>query len=100
MKQKKLLDQMRDILRIKHYSLRTERSYIAWAKRYILFHGKRHPMDMGEKEISQFLTHLACQRNVAASTQNQALNAMVFLYRQVLKMPLDEGMRASAGQGH
>jgi integron integrase len=88
------LDQMRDILRIKHYSLRTERSYIAWAKRYILFHGKRHPMDMGEKEISQFLTHLACQRNVAASTQNQALNAMVFLYRQVLKMPLDEEIRA------
>jgi integron integrase len=94
MKQKKLLEQMRDILRIKHYSIRTERSYISWAKRFILFHGKKHPREMGENEIAQFLTYLACERNVAASTQNQALNAIVFLYRQVLKMPLDEKIQA------
>ena len=94
MKEKKLLDQMRDLLRTKHYSIRTERSYIGWAKRFILFHGKRHPSEMGEKEIAQFLTYLACQRKVAASTQNQALNALVFLYCQVLRMPLDEEIQA------
>ena len=81
----KLLDQLRDVLRVKHYSLRTEKSYINWNKRFILFHDKRHPAEMGAVEIKAFLTHLAVKRNVAASTQNQALNAIVFLYTQVLQ---------------
>jgi integron integrase len=80
----KLLGEMRDIIRRKHYSIRTEQAYLDWAKRYILFHGKRHPREMGEAEIVSFLNHLAVARNVAASTQNQALNALVFLYKQVL----------------
>jgi hypothetical protein len=75
----KLLGEMRDIIRRKHYSIRTEQAYLDWAKRYILFHGKRHPREMGEVEIAAFLSHLAVVRNVAASTQNQALNALVFL---------------------
>jgi integron integrase len=81
---KKLLDRMREILRVKHYSIRTEQTYINWAKRYILFHDKRHPKDMGSQEIAAFLTHLAVNRNVAASTQNQALCALLFLYNEVL----------------
>lgn len=81
---KKLLDRMRDILRVKHYSIRTEQTYVNWAKRYILFHDKRHPKDMGSQEIAAFLTHLAVDRNVAASTQNQALCALLFLYNEVL----------------
>lgn len=80
----KLLDQLRDAVRVRHYSIRTEESYMDWVKRYILFHGKRHPKDMGKQEIGEFLTHLAVERNVAASTQNQALNALIFLYREVL----------------
>jgi len=80
----KLLGELRGIIRCKHYSIRTEQAYLEWAKRYILFHGKRHPREMGETEIAAFLTHLAVARNVAASTQNQALNALVFLYKQVL----------------
>jgi len=75
-------------MRKKHYSIHTENAYVDWTKRFILFHGKRHPQEMGEAEISQFLTHLAVDRNVAASTQNQALNALVFLYKQVLKKEL------------
>ncbi len=78
-----LLGEMRDLLRRKHYSIRTEQAYLDWAKRYILFHGKRHPKEMGGAEIGAFLTHLAVQRKVAASTQNQALNALVFIYKQV-----------------
>jgi integron integrase len=81
---KKLLDRMRDILRVKHYSIRTEQTYVNWAKRYILFHDKRHPKDMGSQEIAAFLTHLAVNRNVSASTQNQALCALLFLYNEVL----------------
>jgi integron integrase len=81
---KKLLDRMREVLRLKHYSIRTEHTYVNWAKRYILFHDKRHPQDMGAPEIAAFLTHLAVQRNVAASTQNQALCALLFLYDEVL----------------
>ncbi|MCI0695943.1 phage integrase N-terminal SAM-like domain-containing protein [candidate division KSB1 bacterium] len=81
----KLLDQVRNVLRTKHYSMRTEESYIDWIRRYILFHNKRHPAEMGEKEISEFLTHLAVEEHVAASTQNQALSAILFLYRHVLK---------------
>jgi site-specific recombinase XerD len=84
MPQKKLLDRVRDAIRLKHYSIRTEQAYVAWITRFILFHDKRHPRDMGEPEIEAFLTHLAVERQVAASTQNQALNALVFLYKQVL----------------
>jgi hypothetical protein len=74
---KKLLDQVRDVLRLKHYSLRTEDSYVDWIKRYILFHHKRHPKDMGVKEIEAFLTYLAVDSQVAASTQNQAFSALM-----------------------
>jgi site-specific recombinase XerD len=86
---KKLLDQVRDAIRLKHYSIRTEESYVTWIKRYILFHNKRHPNAMGSAEIEAFLTHLAVDQQVAASTQNQALSALLFLYRDVLKTPLD-----------
>jgi integron integrase len=85
----KLLDQVRDAIRLKHYSIRTEQAYVDWIKRYILFHHKRHPKDMGSAEIEAFLTHLAVEQNVAASTQNQALSALLFLYRHVLKKDLE-----------
>jgi integron integrase len=81
----KLLDQVRDVMRLKHYSLRTEQAYVNWIKRYILFHRKRHPSSMGEDEIRVFLTHLAVEDNIAASTQTVALSAILFLYRDVLK---------------
>ena len=84
-KPKKLLEQTRDVLRLKHYSLRTERSYCDWIKRFIHFHQLRHPKEMGASDISTFLTHLARIGNVSASTQNQALSALLFLYQQVLK---------------
>jgi len=84
----KLLDQMRDRIRLKHYSMRTESAYVDWARRYILFHGKRHPKDMGKKEVEQFLIWLAVERNVSASTQNQAKSALLFLYREVLEVNL------------
>jgi integron integrase len=83
--QPKLLDRVRAAIRMKHYSIRTEDSYVQWIRRFILFHGKRHPMEMGEMEISQFLSHLAVEGKVAASTQNQALSALLFLYRTVLE---------------
>ena len=86
---RKLLDQVRDVLRLKHYSIRTEQAYVDWIKRFILFHGKRHPSDMGRAEVEAFLTHLAVDQNVAASTQNQALCALEFLYREVLHQELD-----------
>jgi integron integrase len=86
----KLLDQVSGILRAKHYSLKTEQSYLNWIKRFILFHGKRHPKDMGEEQINQFLTHLAVKENVAASTQNQALCAIVFLYKKVLNRDIKD----------
>jgi integron integrase len=86
---KKLLDRVRDAIRIKHYSIRTEETYVNWIRRFILFHGKRHPRDMGAPEIEAFLTHLAVERRVAASTQNQALSALLFLYREVLRQDLD-----------
>jgi integron integrase len=81
----KLLDLVRATLRTAHYSIRTEHNYINWIKRYIFFHNKRHPDTMAAKEIGDFLTHLAMKRNVTAGTQNQALNAIVFLYKKVLK---------------
>jgi len=80
----KLLDQVRAVIRRKHYSIRTEEAYVDWIKRYIFFHDKRHPQEMGERELEQFLNDLAVQKKVAASTQNQALSALVFLYREVL----------------
>jgi integron integrase len=86
---KKLLDQARDAIRVKHYSIRTEEAYMDWIKRFILFHGKRHPNEMGAAEVEAFLTHLAVDGNVAASTQNQALSALLFLYREVLRKELD-----------
>jgi integron integrase len=86
---KKLLDQMRDALRLKHYSYRTEQTYLDWVKRYILFHDKRHPETMGEPEIAGFLTHLAVQGRVMASTQSQALSALLFLYRDVLQKDIE-----------
>ena len=73
----KLLDQVRDIIRRRYYSIRTEQAYVDWIKRFILYHDKRHPRDMGEQEVTKFLTHLARDRNVAASTQNQALSALL-----------------------
>ena len=80
----RLLDQLRTAIRYRHYSVRTEQCYCQWAKRYIRFHNLRHPAEMGRDEIVQFLSHLAIDRKVAASTQNQALNALLFLYRQVI----------------
>ena len=85
---RKLLDQVRDLIRLKHYSIRTEEAYVNWIKRYIHFHNVRHPAEMGEPEVQAFLTHLAVEGNVAASTQNQALHALLFLYREVLKKDL------------
>lgn len=84
----KLLDRVREQLRLKHYSYRTEGTYIHWIKRYILFHQKRHPGEMGDEEIRAFLIHLAEKEQVAASTQNQAFSALLFLYRHVLNKDL------------
>jgi len=93
---KKLLDQMRDTIRLKHYSYRTEESYLDWVRRFILFHNKRHPNDMGAPEIRAFLVYLATQRKVAASTQNQALSAILFLYREVLHREIEPILLSSA----
>src|SRR6266496_2949067 len=79
----KLLDQVRQAIRTRHYSYRTEKAYVHWIKRFIFFHNKRHPAEMGETEIGQFLSSLAANSHVGASTQNQALNALLFLYRDV-----------------
>ena len=96
---KKLLDIMRDKIRFKHYSIKTEQSYIGWANRYILFHNKRHPKDMGKLEIEQFLTHLATKLKVSPTTQNQAFNALLFLYEQVLDISLkDQNIQALRAQ--
>lgn len=86
----RFLEQVAIACRIRHFSLKTERSYVAWVKRFILFHGKKHPKDMAGPEIQAYLTHLAQNRCVAASTQNQALNAIVFMYREVLRTDLGE----------
>lgn len=97
----KLLDRVRDKIRVKHYSIRTETQYIQWIRRYIFFHGKRHPREMGAVEVEAFLTHLAVEGNVAASTQNQALSALLFLYREVLEIELpwlDNVTRAKQSQ--
>ena len=84
----KLLDQVREVIRMKHYSLRTEQSYVSWIKRYVFFHDKRHPAEMGEAEIRTFISDLASKKSVAASTQTVALSALLFLYREVLKLSL------------
>lgn len=84
----KLLDQLRDKIRLKHYSIRTEQVYLDWARRFILFHDKRHPKDMGAADVVAFLTHLAVERHVSASTQNQAKSALLFLYKEVLGIEL------------
>ena len=84
----KLLDQIRQLMRLRHYSLRTEEAYVGWIRRYILFHGKRHPRDLAESDIASFLSSLAVKEQVAASTQNQALNALLFLYKAVLRREL------------
>jgi site-specific recombinase XerD len=80
-KPKKLLERVREIIRRKHYSPKTEQAYLNWIKQYILFHDKKHPQDMPATEVEAFLTYLAVERKVAASTQNQALSAILFLYR-------------------
>lgn len=85
----RLIDQVRNVLRLHHYSVRTEEAYIQWIKRFIFFHNKRHPNEMGEKEIRNYLTHLAVDKHVSASTQNQALSAILFLYKRVLELDLD-----------
>ena len=84
----KLLTQVRELIRVRHYSRRTEQAYVHWIKQFIFFHNKRHPAEMGAPEVSAFLSHLAVDRQVAASTQNQALAAILFLYRNVLKQDL------------
>ena len=84
----RLLDRVREALRTRHYSRRTEEAYIAWIRRYILFHGKRHPVEMGAAEVTRFLSSLAVESHVAASTQNQALSTLLFLYRDVLGVEL------------
>ena len=97
----RLLDRVRAALRTRHYSPRTEEAYVAWIRRYILFHDKRHPAEMGAPEISRFLTALAVEGNVAASTQNQALSALLFLYGDVLEIDvpwLDDIVRAKRPQ--
>jgi hypothetical protein len=95
--QPRLLDQFRAVMRLRHYSPRTEETYINWVKRFIFFHGKKHPSSMGADEVNAFLTHLAVDERVSATTQNQALCAILFLYRVVLEAPLpwlDEVVRA------
>ena len=84
----RLLDQVRDRLRVKHYSLRTENSYLHWIRRFIFFHGKRHPREMGGPQAEALLSHLATVGRVAASTPNQALSALLFMYREVLQVDL------------
>lgn len=85
----KLLDQVRNTIQLKHYSYRTEETYVSWIRRFILFHDKRHPKEMGIPEIETYLTYLATDRNVAASTQNQAMYAILFLYREVLEIEIE-----------
>jgi integron integrase len=85
----RLLDRVREAIRTRHYSIRTEEAYVRWTREYILFSGKRHPGELGAKEVSAFISHLAVGRRVAASTQTQALSALLFLYREVLAQPIE-----------
>ena len=84
----KLLDRVRSVLRMRHYSYRTEKTYLQWIRQYIFFHNVRNPAEMGAAELEAFLSHLAVERSVSASTQNQALAALLFLYREVLSLDL------------
>jgi site-specific recombinase XerD len=84
----KLLDRVRQLIRARHYSRRTEEAYASWIRQFIVFHGKRHPMDMGTAEVARFLTWLATERHVASGTQNQALSALLFLYKDVLSLDI------------
>jgi integron integrase len=84
------LEQVKAAIRVRHYSIRTEQAYVDWIRRFILFHNKRHPLEMGEREVAEFLTYLAVTRHVSPATQNQALNALVFIYKHVLEQPLNE----------
>ena len=91
----RLLDQIREVMRYHHYAIRTEKTYVKWILDYIHFNNVRNPMEMGKAEIERFLSHLAINKNVAASTQNQALNAILFLYKRVLDMPIDDYIDAA-----
>jgi site-specific recombinase XerD len=84
----RLLDQLRGRLRVKHYSIRTEQAYVDWVRRFVLFHGKRHPRELGAAEVESFLTDLAVRRRVSPSTQNQAKSAILFLYREIIDAEL------------
>lgn len=98
----RLLDRVREAIRTRHYSPRTEKAYVGWIKRYIFFHGKRHPNEMGAPEVTRFLSSLAIRGQVSASTQNQAFSALLFLYREVLHRELaglDEAVRPSGPYG-
>ena len=93
----RLLDRLRQAIRVRHYSRRTEKAYVGWVRRFVLFHDKRHPQEMGKAEVGAFLSHLATHGRVSASTQNQALSALLFLYAQVLNQDigwLDDLVRA------
>jgi site-specific recombinase XerD len=85
---KKLLDIVRDKIHFKHYSIKTEKSYVGWIKHYIFYHNKKHPIEMGKPEIEAFLTHLAVERKVSPATQNQAFSALFFLYKEVLEIAM------------
>ena len=89
---KKLLDQVAEVMRYYHYSKRSEESYVRWIKQFILFNDKRHPSEMGKADIERFLSHLVVNRNVAVATQSQALNAIVFLYKKVLDLPIADDL--------
>ena len=95
-KNSKLMEQIHEIMRLNHYSIHTERTYCHWIRRFVLFHKMKSREDLknGESKIEEFLTHLAINNNVSASTQNLAMNALVFLYKHVLKEPLDEDINA------
>ncbi len=90
----KLLDRVRQSIQLKGYSIRTEKTYVSWIRQFILFHGKQHPRDMGKPEIEAFLSYLVMKRNVASSTQNQAFNAILFLYNHVLDVDMPEDINA------
>jgi site-specific recombinase XerD len=96
----KLLDQVRQAIRTRHYSPKTEESYVHWIKRFIFFHNRRHPVEMSEKEIAQFLSSLASELHVSAATQNQALNAILFLYRDVLRKEIGYVDGVIRAKGH
>ncbi|MBN8550070.1 MAG: integron integrase [Deltaproteobacteria bacterium] len=99
---KTLLSEVRNLLRTRHYALATEKNYLLWIRQFIRFHGKRHPRALGKDAVASFLTYLAAERHVSAATQNQALNALVFLYREVLEISLEdlEGIRWAARRQH